>query len=107
MSRARCTARGDSPPPGDAPGPPRQLSYSMMPPWRAAQHARSDRSTLETHMERQAIHAADRPSRFSEYWSPKIVAEMNDDRFSLVKVQDEIVSHRHAGADEVLVPTRT
>ena len=52
-------------------------------------------------MERKPINLAEKLSRFSEQWSPKIVAQMNDYHFKLVKFQGEFVWHRHADTDEV------
>jgi len=34
-------------------------------------------------------------SRFSKLWSPRVIAEMNDYQFKLVKVQGEFVWHDH------------
>ena len=42
-------------------------------------------------------------TRFSEHWSPKIIAEMNDYQFKLVKFQGEFVWHDHKDTDEVFV----
>ena len=38
---------------------------------------------------------------FSEYWSPKIIAEMNDYQFKLVKIKGEFTWHEHKETDEV------
>ncbi len=40
---------------------------------------------------------------FDEHWSPKIIAQMNDTQFKLVKIQGEFVWHSHAETDEVFV----
>ncbi len=42
-------------------------------------------------------------SSFSERWSPRVVAEMNDYQFKLVKLQGEFVWHRHEATDEVFM----
>jgi mannose-6-phosphate isomerase-like protein (cupin superfamily) len=42
-------------------------------------------------------------SLFSEHWSPRVVAEMNDYQFKLVKLQGEFVWHQHADTDEVFI----
>ena len=42
-------------------------------------------------------------SSFSERWSPRVVAEMNDYQFKLVKLQGEFVWHRHEETDEVFM----
>ncbi|MBX3095255.1 MAG: cupin domain-containing protein [Fimbriimonadaceae bacterium] len=36
-----------------------------------------------------------------EHWAPKVVAEMNDYQFKLVKLQGEFVWHQHENTDEV------
>ena len=41
--------------------------------------------------------------KFSEHWSPKIVAQMNDYHFKVVKVQGEFVWHDHPETDEVFL----
>ncbi|MCA9385228.1 cupin domain-containing protein [Candidatus Dojkabacteria bacterium] len=40
-------------------------------------------------------------SQFSEYWSPKIVGEMNDDKIQVVKLKGEFVWHKHDVEDEL------
>jgi mannose-6-phosphate isomerase-like protein (cupin superfamily) len=42
-------------------------------------------------------------SLFSEHWKPKVIAEMNDYQFKIVKIQGEFVWHSHAGTDEVFM----
>ena len=41
--------------------------------------------------------------QFSEHWSPRVIAEMNDYQFKLVKVKGEFVWHQHAATDEVFI----
>ena len=40
---------------------------------------------------------------FSEFWSPKVIAEMNDYQFKLVKIKDEFTWHKHKDTDEVFI----
>ena len=40
---------------------------------------------------------------FTDYWSPKVIAEMNDYQFKLVKIQGEFVWHNHDDTDEVFI----
>jgi mannose-6-phosphate isomerase-like protein (cupin superfamily) len=42
-------------------------------------------------------------TKFSEHWSPKIVAQMNDYHFKLAKVQGEFIWHDHPETDEVFL----
>jgi len=46
---------------------------------------------------------AEKFAKFYEQWSPKIVAQMNDYHFKLVKIQGDFVWHSHADTDEVFV----
>jgi mannose-6-phosphate isomerase-like protein (cupin superfamily) len=50
-----------------------------------------------------AINFTDKFARFEERWSPKIIAQMNDYHFKLVKVQGEFAWHSHAETDEVFI----
>ena len=40
---------------------------------------------------------------FSDFWSPKVIAEMNNYQFKLVKIKDEFINHRHIDTDEVFI----
>ena len=50
-----------------------------------------------------AINLQDKLARFSDHWSPKIIAQMNDYHFKLVKFQGDFVWHRHEDTDEVFI----
>jgi len=58
-------------------------------------------------MTREAIPAAinlkEKLSLFSEHWSPKIVANMNDYYFKVAKLEGEFVWHNHPETDEVFL----
>ena len=54
-------------------------------------------------MEYAAINFEEKLAKFSEHWSPKIVAQMNDCHFKLVKFRGEFVWHNHANTDEVFI----
>ncbi|MCG7531240.1 cupin domain-containing protein [Psychrobium sp. MM17-31] len=51
----------------------------------------------------QAINFKEKFGKFSEHWSPKVIAEMNDYQFKLAKIKDEFVWHSHDDTDEVFV----
>ncbi|MDZ4698309.1 MAG: cupin domain-containing protein [Rhodothermales bacterium] len=51
----------------------------------------------------QAINFADKLLRFGEPWSPRVIAEMNDYQFKLVKVQGRFVWHSHPDTDETFI----
>lgn len=50
-----------------------------------------------------AINLAQKLAQFSERWSPRVVAEINDYQFKLVKLQGEFVWHDHKDTDEVFL----
>jgi mannose-6-phosphate isomerase-like protein (cupin superfamily) len=49
------------------------------------------------------INLKEKLSMFSEHWSPKIVAEMNDYHIKLVKIKGDFVWHNHDDTDEVFI----
>jgi mannose-6-phosphate isomerase-like protein (cupin superfamily) len=50
-----------------------------------------------------AINRRDKLAKFSEHWSPRVVAEMNDYQFKLAKLRGEFVWHAHEDTDEVFI----
>ena len=40
---------------------------------------------------------------FSEQWQPKVIAEMNDYQFKVVRLQGDFVWHHHADTDEAFI----
>lgn len=52
------------------------------------------------------VNLAQKFGRFQDYWSPKIVAELNDSYLKLVKVKGEFVWHRHEKEDELFLVTK-
>jgi mannose-6-phosphate isomerase-like protein (cupin superfamily) len=61
---------------------------------------REDRAHL---MNDRAINLAEKLAKFSEHWSPKVIAQMNDYQLKLVKFQGEFVWHDHQDTDEVFI----
>jgi mannose-6-phosphate isomerase-like protein (cupin superfamily) len=49
------------------------------------------------------INLAQKLAKFSDHWSPRVVAAMNDYQFKLVKLQGEFVWHDHKDTDEVFL----
>lgn len=49
------------------------------------------------------IDLADRFASFSEHWSPKVVARLNDYEVKAVKVSGEFVWHTHDDTDELFL----
>lgn len=54
-------------------------------------------------MDYSSINLQEKLSKFSEHWSPKIIAQMNNYHFKLAKVQGEFVWHDHPETDEVFI----
>ena len=48
----------------------------------------------------RAINLQEKFGLFSEQWEPKVIAEMNDYQFKLVKLKGDFVWHQHADTDE-------
>ena len=40
---------------------------------------------------------------FHEQWQPRVIAEMNDYQFKIVKLQGDFVWHNHAETDETFI----
>ena len=51
----------------------------------------------------KAININDKLNKFSDLWSPKVIAEMNDYQFKLAKVKGEFVWHSHEETDETFI----
>ncbi len=54
-------------------------------------------------MKSDPINLEEKFQKFSDHWSPKVIAEMNDYQFKLVKVEGEFVWHSHDDTDEVFI----
>lgn len=54
-------------------------------------------------MSASPINLLDKFSKFSQQWSPKVIAEMNDYQFKLAKIENEFTWHSHANTDEVFL----
>jgi mannose-6-phosphate isomerase-like protein (cupin superfamily) len=54
-------------------------------------------------MNQQSINLLEKLSKFSEHWSPKIIAQMNDYHIKLAKVQGEFIWHNHPETDELFL----
>ena len=54
-------------------------------------------------MDDKAINLKEKFTKFSEHWSPRVVAEMNDYQFKLAKFKDDFVWHDHKDTDEVFL----
>ena len=51
----------------------------------------------------EKINVRDKFDLFSDHWTPKVIAELNDYQFKLVKIEGEFVWHDHPETDEVFI----
>lgn len=56
-------------------------------------------------MDYSPVDVAEKLSLFSEQWSPKVVARLNDYEVKVVKLQGEFVWHTHSETDELFLVT--
>ena len=54
-------------------------------------------------MEYQAISFVQKFGLFHEQWQPKVIAEMNDYQFKVVKLQGDFIWHDHKDTDETFI----
>jgi mannose-6-phosphate isomerase-like protein (cupin superfamily) len=54
-------------------------------------------------MPTHAINFAEKLAKLEALWSPRVVAELNDYQFKLVKLEGEFVWHRHDDTDEAFI----
>lgn len=51
----------------------------------------------------QAINFAEKLALFTEHWTPRVIAEMNDYQFKIVKIEGDFVWHDHEDTDETFI----
>ena len=54
-------------------------------------------------MNYQSINFRHKFGLFAEQWAPKVVAEMNDYQFKVVKLQGDFIWHEHRDTDETFI----
>ena len=54
-------------------------------------------------MSYQAINFARKFALFDEQWQPKVIAEMNDYQFKIVKLEGDFIWHDHHDTDEAFI----
>ncbi len=54
-------------------------------------------------MKYEAINIQQKLSLFDEQWKPKVIAEMNDYQFKIVKIEGDFVWHDHPETDETFI----
>jgi mannose-6-phosphate isomerase-like protein (cupin superfamily) len=50
-----------------------------------------------------AINFAQKYALFTEQWAPKVIAQMNDYQFKVVKIEGDFIWHCHADTDETFI----
>ena len=51
----------------------------------------------------QSVNFADKLAQIHEHWKPRVMAEMNDYQFKIVKILGDFVWHDHADTDETFI----
>ena len=54
-------------------------------------------------MNYQAINFSEKFKLFNDHWQPKIIAEMNDYQFKIVKLHGDFIWHDHKDTDETFI----
>jgi mannose-6-phosphate isomerase-like protein (cupin superfamily) len=50
-----------------------------------------------------SLNFAEKISRIATYWSPRVIAEMNDYQFKVVKLLGDFIWHDHLDTDEAFI----
>ncbi|MGE8179129.1 cupin domain-containing protein [Pseudomonas fluorescens] len=51
----------------------------------------------------QSLNFANKLAQINEHWSPRVIAEMNDYQFKVVKLQGDFIWHDHQDTDETFI----
>lgn len=54
-------------------------------------------------MKYQAVNFEEKLSLFDQQWTPKVIAEMNEYQFKIVKIEGDFVWHNHQDTDETFI----
>ncbi|WP_160107134.1 cupin domain-containing protein [Pseudomonas izuensis] len=60
---------------------------------------------LESHLQQATlpVNLAQKASLIEQQWSPRVVAEMNDYQFKVVRIEGEFIWHSHPETDEAFL----
>ncbi|MCY1312484.1 Cupin domain protein [compost metagenome] len=53
--------------------------------------------------DRKAINFSEKLERITDLWQPRVIAEMNDYQFKLVRIEGDFVWHDHPETDETFI----
>lgn len=51
----------------------------------------------------KSINFSQKLGLFDEHWAPKVIAEMNDYQFKIVKIKGDFIWHDHKNTDETFI----
>jgi len=54
-------------------------------------------------MKYKAVNLEHKLGLFNEHWAPKVIAEMNDYQFKVVKLKGDFIWHKHTDTDETFM----
>lgn len=54
-------------------------------------------------MNHTQINFQEKFTKISDQWTPRVIAEMNDNQFKIAKIEGEFVWHKHEETDEVFI----
>lgn len=57
----------------------------------------------QRHASEQAINLAQKASLIDQQWSPRVIAEMNEYQFKVVRIEGEFIWHSHPETDEAFL----
>jgi mannose-6-phosphate isomerase-like protein (cupin superfamily) len=91
--------------------PEATLSGAILAAWPAADLTtqvtgngnRNPHSNWEIRMNYSSISFAEKLSLVTEHWQPRVVAEMNDYQFKVVRIDGDFIWHHHADTDETFI----
>ena len=59
---------------------------------------------MDDNMEK--INLFEKFSKFTEHWEPRVIAEMNNYQFKLVRIKGDFIWHNHPDTDEAFIVIR-
>lgn len=60
-------------------------------------------SQAQPELSLQALNLAQKAALIEQHWSPRVVAEMNDYQFKVVRIEGEFIWHSHPETDEAFI----
>ena len=58
---------------------------------------------MSKYLTKSKINLKSKLESIKDYWSPKVIAELNDYQFKLAKIKDEFIWHEHNDTDEAFI----